>query len=139
MQLRRRIVTSGMLATHRQFWVVGTHSRSIAGSYKDSELNKFFFRKIFEQIGAKVAPELGVWDGASPPPRKISATVASSHRGVIQRVCCQCVAAMAQTLECYLGRRAGDDELVLHKKDMRRKGKVFCKASDECLGTGDER
>lgn len=46
-----------------QFWVCGTNSRAIAGSLKDSELNKFFWRETFQKVGAKVAPELGRWDG----------------------------------------------------------------------------
>lgn len=77
-----------------QFFVVGTHSRSIQGSYRDVELNKFFWRKILLEVGANVAPELARWDGKG---------------------------------ELTLG------------KDTSKKAKVFCKASDECLGTGDER
>jgi hypothetical protein len=78
-----------------QFWVVGTNSRSLAGSYKDEELNKFFFRQLFEQVGAKVAPELARWDGKGT--------------------------------------------LTMQPCNTKKKKKVFCKASDECLGTGDER
>lgn len=46
-----------------QFWVCGTHSRSIKGSLKDEELNKIFWRETFEKVGAKFAPELARWDG----------------------------------------------------------------------------
>lgn len=77
-----------------QYFVVGTHSRSIQGSYRDVELNKFFWREVLLKVKANVAPELARWDG----------------KGTLT-----------------LG------------KDTSKKPKVFCKASDECLGTGDER
>ena len=81
------------MGTHvGQFWVVGTHGSSVSGSYKDTELNKYFFRDdVFKTIGAKTAGELATYSG-----RKLT---------------------------------MGDD--------LKPKSKVFCKASDECLGAGD--
>jgi hypothetical protein len=81
------------MGTHvGQFWVVGTHASSVSGSYKDHELNKYFFREdVFKRIGAKTARELA---------------------------------------------RYGKNKLTMGD-DAKPKKKVFCKASDECLGAGD--
>lgn len=90
------------LGTHiGQFWVVGTHARSVSGSYKDTELNKHFFRQdVFERIGAKTAGELARWDGkaltlladSKKPKKKVFCKAADEWSVLfVPPACCPCL------------------------------------------------